>query len=191
MRFILPKMGKDNTEDNCIRVDEYARRTELITKMFLAGWLNEREIREYIDGIIANVEVFDENGAIFWSVDVPNTMPREARIDWAYEPTYNIVAFLIKAYWKYPNMLEELPGFKEALKGGMLASTYADFKGNHSDDVNYSRNVFELFQNAGADQFCSPGFQENLCPEFTKLFFAYSEYFYKLDAAAACGESKL
>lgn len=190
MRFLLPKMGKENGGDNFLRVDEYARRTELITKMFLEGWLNEREIKEYIDGIISNVETFDEKGAIFWSVDVPNMMPRDARIDWAYEPTYNIVAFLIKAYWKYPYMMEELPGFKEALKGGMLASTYAEFRGIDSSDDNYARNIFELFERAGADQFCSSGFQDNLCPEFTKLFFSYREYFYQQDVAVACGKNK-
>lgn len=191
MRFILPKMGKESIEGNYLRVDEYARRTELITKMFLEGWLTEREIKEYIDGITSNVEIFDENGAIFWAVDAPNMMPREARIDWAYEPTYNIVAFLINAYWKYPYMMEELPGFKEALRGGMLASTYANFRGNHSSDDNYARNIFELFQKAGADQFCSPGFQDNLCPEFTKLFFSYRDYFYQQDAAIACSKSRI
>lgn len=190
MRFILPKKGKEYTGDNYLKIEEYGRRTELITKMLLEGWLVESEVQEYINGIIESAEPFDDNGAIFWSVDSPDRMPRDARMAYAYEPTYNIVAFLINAYWKKPTMLDNFPGFKTALKGGMLASTYADFRGNHAEDDNYAKRIYKLFDEAGARQFCSPGFQEELCPEFTRLFFAYDEYFYNQDFAMDCGENK-
>jgi len=187
MRFILPKMENEN---NVIRPDEYPRRTELITKMMMEGWLKKDEIEEYLDGIIDEAKPFDEAGAIFWGVDNPTNMPRDARVEWAYEPTYYIVAFMISAYWKYPHLMSERQGFRSTLRGGLLAATYRNFKGISTSDDQYVREVCQLFEKVGADQFLDKGFEGDLCPEFTKLYFGYRSYFYKMDLDFSCRENK-
>lgn len=178
-------MGEETTTENAVYVNEYDRRTELITKMYLEGWLTDREVSEYIDGIINSVEMYDENGAVFWTVSELYGMPRQHRVEWAFEPTYYISAFLVKAIWNDPGLMNR-EGFRVALKGGLLASTYREFKGLDSDDDRYIRKTCELFRSPGATQFCGEGFYRDLCPEFTNLYFGCEEYLYGLDAVAAC-----
>ena len=140
MKFYLPKFtSKDNIDD----LDEYVRRTELITRMAWSGWLTDKEIAEYLAGIINEAEPTNERGCILWCVDNPYRMPRDARKEYLFKPLYNIVAFMLKAYFLNPTVLDEMPGYRETITGA-LKSLYE----NHPN-----KEIINGLDNTGLYQF--------------------------------------
>ena len=120
LKFYLPKV---TNKDDIYDLDEYVRRTELITRMAWSGWLTDKEIAEYLEGIINEAEPINERGCILWCVDNPYRMPRDARKEYLFKPLYDIVAFMLKAYFLNPSVLHEMPGFRENITGA-LKSVY-------------------------------------------------------------------
>lgn len=65
-----------------------------------------------------------------WSVaPEPENTPEDEEVDFHYFPTYLAVATLSLVKQKYPEVLNELPGYMEALKTGMAFAVRNQFNG--------------------------------------------------------------
>ena len=158
MKYYLPKRSNG---DPVSSFDEYARRTELITKMMLAKWLKPYEIREYIEGIIKEATVVGNDGAILWCVDKPDNMPFDARKAYIYNPLYNIVVFMVKAYFEEPGLMNEMDGFRDTIKGATLSIS----------KVTLNDETVEFLDSSGVYQFLY--YFPDICPELFKLLEEY------------------
>ena len=140
MKFYLPKREDKEAFSN---LGEYARRTELITKMALAGWLTEQEMEEYLEGILDTATPYGNSDSILWCVDDPENMPFDARRAYIFEPLYNIVAFMLKVYFMSPSVMDKYPGFKKILTGAIISISHNTLN---------SETIYRL-DNAGLCQF--------------------------------------
>ncbi len=150
MKFYLPKMSDEN---RIISFDEYARRTELITMMELAGWLTDFEIQEYLKGIIAEASTIDEDGGILWCIGPLDGMPGDTFRDCILSPLYNIVVFMTKAYFTNPSYMEEIDGFRKTIKGALISVNKYSLK----------PETIDLLEQGGLYQFLH--YNQDLCPE--------------------------
>ncbi len=150
MKFYLPKVENEN---NIINFDEFERRSELITKMMLAGWLTDGEIYEYVKGAIAEAREYKDTGKIYWTVGDIYGMPSDTYRHYALYPTENIMVFMVKAYFLHPEYMTELDGFADTLKGAIKSMA----------DRSLSKELLDYFESIGLYQFLY--YNEGLCPE--------------------------
>lgn len=112
----------------------------------------------------------------FLGLDDPENMPRDARVEFLYLPTYIATAFIMKATLLYPSLLDEeafcgaTPEFNanvvsKAIASLMLACTAREFSGA---DVMRLSEVVEIFDKADAEDFILHHL--DMCPEFNLLF---------------------
>ena len=105
-----------------------------------------------------------------------NEMPRDARVEFFYLPTYLATAFMIKSVLLYPSLFNELTFldseldfnveiFKQTLKSCMLGCTGRDFDGAGVVKI---ADTIKLFEEAGANEFVDR--YPDFCSEFTELY---------------------
>ncbi len=100
------------------------------------GYASEPELRDYAANLIMEQNDLPRDPKMgFWGLSEPETMPADARVDFFYMPTYMAVGILMNCKLNYPHIAEELPGFEEALKKGLLASTGRGFQGSGHDNI--------------------------------------------------------
>ena len=66
-----------------------------------------------------------------WSI-VPNDdgMDSDARVEFIFKPTYYVTAILSRSFLDYSKLTEEIPGYLEALKAGMVFCSYRGLFGH-------------------------------------------------------------
>ncbi len=150
MRFYVPRV---ENKQNIINFTEFERRSELITKMMLAGWLTDREIFEYIKGAIAEAREYKDTGRIYWTIGDIDEMPSDTYRHYVLYPTENIMVFMITAYFMKPEYMQELDGFMDTLKGVIKAMASRSL----------SKEKLDYFDSKGLYQFLY--YNEGFCPE--------------------------
>ncbi|MDR1533744.1 MAG: gamma-glutamylcyclotransferase [Planctomycetota bacterium] len=131
-----------------------------------SGKPGRRQIGEYAQKLLADARAPARNPEMrFWGLAEPETLPADARVDFFHTPTYLAAAFLARSVWQFPELLEEIPGLEDTLRGALLACQSRKFQGHGYDGAS---PAMELFLGAGVHKFVEshPGF----CPSFTKLF---------------------
>ena len=139
--------------------------------------VDKEEVTLYVSELMKQAMPLEHDPSLFaWGLSDPNTMPRDARVEFFYLPTYLATAFLMKASLLYPDLIKQdesvapnpqspASELKYVLRNAMRMCTGRDFDGA---DVLTLKETIEIFTNAGAGEFLN--LYPKICPKFHHLF---------------------
>ena len=107
-------------------------------------------------------------------------MPGDARVYYAFTPTYLAVSILTKFLVDYPEIAKEIPNYETQLKRGMVFASYRKLQGHGYEGEHSLYDTIRLFKMAKVADFLAEN--PDFCPELletlreVKAFFANSRY---------------
>jgi hypothetical protein len=141
------------------------------------GMAEKRETITYVKELCKHAKPLEHNlEMFFWGLASPCSMPRDARVEFLYLPTYLATSFLIKAILLYPELIDEsdsnertsdieLSNLRNVLRLAMNGCMGRNFDGA---GVLPLKKCVRIFERAGTVEFLEK--YPNICPEFGELF---------------------
>lgn len=116
--------------------------------------------------IISLIKEQGEEG--FLGIILDGNVPGEERVLFWYTPTYIAAAFMMRYMSMYPDVAENINGYKETLRKALKASTGRGFNGKGYDGIKGSLEAVDIFKMGGVVSFIEK--HPDFCPVFTQVF---------------------
>lgn len=150
---------------------------EKILESMKTGTLDDYEVENSLRNIIAGFIKNSKNEDMqFFSLEDPSFMPSDARVEYAYEPTYLACGVMMYAMKHYPEMME-FEFIKSVLHDGLTACTGRKFLGHGYDDIKGFIKAMRIFSDCETLEFVKqhPSFNSR----FTDAYFGAVEFLKK------------
>lgn len=160
---MLSKFQRPVERENYVEeLKSYAAAMQESFNELVEGRGNIDDINKFI---ISLIEEQDDNG--FWGLISSPKVDGDIRFHYWYIPTYTATAFMIAYYMENKNETIKIPGFEEALRKGLEASTGRGLKGHGFEDIKGRLDSIELFAKAGVTEFIK--YHGEISPKFSAM----------------------
>lgn len=134
-----------------------------------AADLNMQQWRDYLTSLVAG-QRFDLSRSKpgSWCVATDDDdMPKDARVDFIWFPSYIAVATMIQASHKMPDVIAHITGFEESLRKGLIFVANTRFSGHGYDEPIERCEAINLLFSAGVFDFIKE--KPEFCPPFLAM----------------------
>jgi|GEM_PF-1807262 len=99
-----------------------------------------------------------------WCVAPDGRMPGDARVDFAFFPTYIAISILTKVLTDYPEIAESIPNYNTVLKKGYVFATYRKLQGHGYESEIERIKAIKILEKGGVIEFIekNPSFSPSM-----------------------------